>query len=75
MIEYDYSKLLGRIVEKFGGQRAFAKAIGMSERSLSLKMNNKVQFKQREIDACIVELALTDEDIPAYFFTRVVQIC
>lgn len=74
MIEYDYSKLLGRIVEKFGGQRAFAKAIGMSERSLSLKMNNKVQFKQREINACIAELALTDEDIPAYFFTRVVQL-
>lgn len=73
MLQYDYSKLLGRIVEKFGGQRAFAKAIGMSERSLSLKLNNKVPFKQREIDACIVALDLEKEDIPAYFFTQVVQ--
>ena len=73
MILYDYSKLLGRIVEKFGGQRAFAKAIEMSERSLSLKLNNKVPFKQREIESCILALELAKEDIPAYFFTQVVQ--
>ena len=34
---YDYSKLLGRITEKFGTQARFSGAMGMSERSLSLK--------------------------------------
>ena len=39
---YDYSKLLGRITEKFGTQARFSGAMGMSERSLSLKLNSKV---------------------------------
>lgn len=43
---YDYSKLLGRITEKFGTQARFSGAMGMSERSLSLKLNSKVPFKQ-----------------------------
>lgn len=42
---YDYSKLLGRITEKFGTQARFSGAMGMSERSLSLKLNSKVPFK------------------------------
>ena len=46
---YDYSKLLGRITEKFGTQARFSGAMGMSERSLSLKLNSKVTFKQPEI--------------------------
>ena len=46
---YDYSKLLGRITEKFGTQARFSGAMGMSERSLSLKLNSKVPFKQPEI--------------------------
>lgn len=70
---YDYSKLQGRIVEKFGTQGAFSKAISMSERSLSLKLNNKVPFKQQEIERCIAALDLGREDIPAYFFTLIVQ--
>ena len=38
---YDYSKLAGRIVEKFGTQYNFAIAMGLSERTISLKMNGK----------------------------------
>ena len=37
---YDYSKLLGRITEKYGTQAQFSGAMGMSERSLSLKLNS-----------------------------------
>ena len=36
---FDYSKLKGKIVEKFQTQQAFAKAMELSERSLSLKLN------------------------------------
>ena len=37
---FNYDKLKGRIVEKFGTQMAFSKALGVSERTLSLKLNN-----------------------------------
>lgn len=66
---YDYSKLLGRITEKFGTQARFSGAMGMSERSLSLKLNSKVPFKQPEISKACSLLEIGDSDIPAYFFT------
>jgi hypothetical protein len=39
-MEFDYSKLNGRIVEIFGTQLNFSVAMGLSERSISLKLNN-----------------------------------
>lgn len=70
---YDYSKLSGRIVEKFETQAKFADAMELSERSISLKLNGKVGWKQSEITkACrALEIALTE--IPAYFFAIKVQ--
>lgn len=38
------------IIEKYGSRSAFSKALGISERSLSLKLNNKVGFRQIEIE-------------------------
>ncbi len=70
---YDYSKFQGRIIEKFGTQGRFAAAMGMSERSLSLKMNGKVSFKQPEISKACSLLDIADIDIAAYFFTLKVQ--
>lgn len=70
---YDYSKLLGRIVERHGTQGKFSDALGLSERSLSLKLNGKVGFKQDEIRRICSLLELKDTDIPSYFFTLKVQ--
>ena len=39
-IEFNFSKLRGRIVEKFGKQEDFAKAVGISYVSLSKRLNN-----------------------------------
>ena len=39
---YDYRKLRGRIREMFGTQANFAKKIGLSEVSVSNKLNNIV---------------------------------
>lgn len=71
---YDYSKLLGRITEKFGTQARFSGAMGMSERSLSLKLNSKVPFKQPEISKACSLLEIGDSDIPAYFFTILCEV-
>ncbi len=70
---YDYSKLSGRIVEVFGTRHSFAKAMGLSERTLSLKMNGKRDWNQLDIGKAIVLLNLSESDIPVYFFKMNVQ--
>ena len=70
----DFSKLSGKIVEKYGTQYTFAIALGLSERSLSLKLNNKVGWRDEEMERAIDLLDLDLNDIPAYFFTNLVQV-
>lgn len=65
----DYSKLLGKITEKFGTQAEFANALGISERSVSLKLNNKVSWKDSEIAKAVEILEIDPENIPAYFLS------
>ena len=66
----DFSKLSGKIVEKYGTQYNFAIALGLSERSLSLKLNNKVGWRDEEMERAIDLLDLDLNDIPAYFFYK-----
>jgi len=70
---YDYSLLDGKITEIFRNRGNFAKSMEMSERTLSLKMNNKVPWKQTEISKACEKLSLPEEKINAYFFTLKVQ--
>lgn len=72
-MSFDYSKLKGRIVEKYGTQIAFSKALGVSERSISLKLNGKVYFAQDEIDKILKLLGIEYSAIKDYFFTEKVQ--
>ena len=58
---FNYSRLRGRIVEKFGSQSDFAKAFGCSERTLSLKMTGKRPWKQVEILKAIKLLELSKD--------------
>lgn len=70
---YNLNKLKGRIIEKFGTQGSFAKAMGMSERTLSLKLDNQVDWKQSEIVKACELLEIPKEEIVDYFFTLKVQ--
>ena len=70
---FDYGKLKGRIIEVFGSQGNFAKAMDWSERTLSLKMTGKIPWKQSDICKAIELLDLSEEDIPIYFFKPKVQ--
>ena len=58
---YNYKKLLGRIVEVCGTQASFADRMGLSERSVSLKLNGQRPWKQLEISkACqVLDIANT----------------
>lgn len=70
---YDYKKLRGKIVEKFATLQNFARAMEWSERTLSLKINNKRYWKQSEIIKACKILDINKDDIAAYFFTIKVQ--
>lgn len=70
---FDYSKLKGRIVEKFETQSNFAEKMGISERSLSLKLTGKRTWKQPEICRAIRLLDLVPDDIQEYFFKEKVH--
>lgn len=70
---FDYSKLKGRIIEKYGSQGSFANAMQWSERTLSLKMNNLRAWTQKDIVKASDLLDLSQKDIQDYFFKQKVQ--
>lgn len=67
---FDYSKLRGRIVEKFGTIKAFANAYGITSVSMSKKLNGDTAFSQDDIMKMSTPelLDIQAKDIPEYFF-------
>lgn len=70
---FDYGKLRGRIIEKFGTQSKFAEVNQLSNRSMSLKLNNGIGFSQEEILRWCALLDISKSDIPQYFFKQKVS--
>lgn len=65
---FNYSKLNGKIVEVCGTQARFSEVMRLSERTISLKLNGKIEWKQSEIISACQILGISDGDIPEYFF-------
>ena len=70
---YDYRKLRGKIREVFGTQSVFARELGLSEVSLSAKLNNAVEWTQEEIETSVYILDIPWKELPEYFFTPKVE--
>lgn len=68
-LKFNYSKLKGRIVEKYGNQISFIDKISMSEVTF-IKKTKTGFFNQKEIEEIISVLDLTINDIPYYFFCK-----
>jgi transcriptional regulator with XRE-family HTH domain len=75
-VAFDYSKLVGRIIEKYGSRKAFAKAYGISENTMSQKLNGKMSITTDDIVKMSSReyLDIDASKIPAYFFTEKVQV-
>ncbi len=69
-MSFKYAKLSGRIKEKFKTQERFAEAMNMSPRSISLKLNNKREWKQNEIDKACELLEIQTSEIGEFFFCQ-----
>ena len=72
-LDFDYSKLRGRIREVCETQERFSDLMGMSKATISAKINNKSEFTQPEIIRAVEVLNLQYDEISSYFFTPSVQ--
>ena len=68
-MQFDYSKLLGRIKEYGHTQKSLAAEVGMAEATMSLKLNNESYFSQKEMLRICDVLEIVCTEIGAYFFT------
>ena len=73
-MSYDYSTLSGKIVEKYGTQYNFSIAMGLSERTMSLKLNSKVPWKDNEMVKACELLDIETKQIHQYFFKQKVHV-
>lgn len=69
---YDYSKLKGRIIEKFGSQKAFAEACGFAENTISKKLSGQMAVTTADIEnwSSPELLAIPAIDYPDYYFKK-----
>lgn len=67
---YTYNKLKGKIVEVFGNQNNFASKLGVSEVSVSRKLNRKTEFSQSDIERWSNLLGIETADYGDYFFDK-----
>lgn len=66
--EYDYSRLRGRIVEKFGTLKDFFKKLSITETMAYRKINGKAGFSQKDITEWSGLLDITLIDIGPFFY-------
>lgn len=66
---YEYAKLRGRIIEKYGTLYAFAEKLGISTVGMSKKLNGKIGFSQQDIEEWAKELEIPKAEYIDYFFT------
>lgn len=67
--ENDYSRLRGRIVEKFENQKNFAMALGMTESYVSHVLRGIANPTQKSIYRWAAVLGIGKEEIGEYFFS------
>lgn len=68
-MQFDYSKLCGKMREVTKTQESLAARAGINEATYSQKVNNNSEFKQSEILKICAALNIPHDQIHAYFFT------
>ncbi len=68
-------ELKGRIIQKFGSQRRFARHLGKTEQTVTAKLNGRSQFSQDDILEWCNALDIVAEDVGMYFFAQKLSKC
>lgn len=72
-VKFNYNKLRGRIKERFGTEKTFAKELGLTASALSSRLTNKTEFTPTEIFKSSILLNFDSSCIGEYFFNPEVQ--
>jgi hypothetical protein len=70
---YDYSKLLERIHQKFGTVTRFSNAVDCKLSTMSMRLHNHAEWSQKDICKAIELLRISSRDVGAFFYTVNVQ--
>jgi len=62
-----FPKVRGKIAEVYGSQRQFAKALGITETTLSQKMNGQIGLSIEDIRVWSDKLGIDANDIGSFF--------
>lgn len=66
---YEYKRLKGRIKTKYDTQKAFAKAMGVSENTVTNKLKGRVGFSQGAVEAWASKLDIERREYGDFFYT------
>jgi len=69
-LDFDYSKLRGRIVERNGTITRFCQENKLSMQNFSKKLNNVAHFSIEDAIDISKRLEIPDEEIANYFFVE-----
>lgn len=67
-LNFNYDRLIGRIIEKFKTRENFANKVSMSIPTLINKLSGKVDFKSKEIFKFCEVLEIPLEEIHYFFY-------
>lgn len=70
---YKTDKLKARIIEKYGDQKSFAEALGMTEPTLSRLLNEGRDWKGSMLMKAVELLEIPAVQVDSYFFEPVVS--
>lgn len=65
---FNYSKLKGRIIEKYGSMTNFSEELGISKQALSRKMNGNIRVSRDDVLKWCELLEIDQAEIGIYFF-------
>ena len=61
-------RLKGRIIERYGSIREFAKAVNICQSTMSFLLNGKAVWRSDKMEAAIKLLGIANDEIAFYFF-------
>lgn len=62
------NRLRGRIIEKYGSIREFAKAVNVCQSTMSFLLNGKAVWRGDKMETAIKLLEIPNDEIAFYFF-------
>jgi len=68
-----YSRLHGKIIEKYGNVSQFAKACGLSRVSVDNKLEGRTAFTKRDMEHWSELLGISTDKISEYYFESKVE--